>query len=122
MTTGRKNIKLGKNEESCSLHFEAEDSVITKNQTKEGNSNKQHESNGLIDVELQQEASDSIIKLVQAKHFKDKFGRLKQKERSLSKLSKASAFCFLDPFIDGKSIIRVGEWIRRSGLNEYMIQ
>ena len=71
MTTGRKNIKLGKNEESCSLHFEAEDSVITKNQTKEGNSNKQQESNRLIDVELQQEASDSIIKLVQAKHFKD---------------------------------------------------
>ena len=71
---------------------------------------------------MQQEASDSIIKLVQVKHFKDKFGRLKQKERSLSKLSKASAFCSLDPFIDGKGIIRVGEWIRRSGLNEYMIQ
>ena len=36
----------------------------------------------LIDVELLQEASDSIIKLVHAKHFKDELGKLKQKERS----------------------------------------
>ena len=42
VTTGRKNIKLGKNEESCRPYFKAEDSVITKNQTKEGNTNKQH--------------------------------------------------------------------------------
>ena len=69
----------------------------------------------LIDVELLQEASDSIIKLVQAKHFKDELGKLKQKERSLSK---ASALCSLDPFIDGKGILRVRGRIRRSGLNE----
>ena len=62
-----------------------------------------------------QEASDSIIKLVQAKHFKDKLSKLKQKERSLTK---ASALCSLDPFIDGKGIIRVCRQIRRSGLNE----
>ena len=36
----------------------------------------------LIDVELLQEASDSIIKLVLAKQFKDELGKLKQKERS----------------------------------------
>ena len=69
----------------------------------------------LIDVKLLQEASDSIMKLVQAKHFKDELGKTKQKERSLSK---ASALCSLDPFIDGKSILRVGGQIRRSGLNE----
>ena len=72
-------------------------------------------STTLIDVELLQEASDSIIKLVQAKHFKDELGKLKQKERSLSK---ASTLCSLDPFIDGKGIIRVGRRIRRSALNE----
>ena len=33
-------------------------------------------------------------------------------------LSKASALCSLDLFIDGKDIIRVSWWIRRSGLNE----
>ena len=69
----------------------------------------------LIDVKLLQEASDNIIKLVQAKHFKDELGKPKQEERSLSK---ASALCSLDPFIDGKSILRVGGQIRRSGLNE----
>ena len=73
------------------------------------------ESTALIGVELLQEASDSIIKLVQAKHFKDELGKLKQKERSLSK---ESALCPLDPFIDGKDIVRVGGQIRRSGLNE----
>ena len=35
------------------------------------------ESNLLIDVELLQEASDSITELVHAKHFKDEFGKLK---------------------------------------------
>ena len=39
----------------------------------------------LIDVELLEEASDSIIKLVQAKYLKDELGKLKQKERSLNK-------------------------------------
>ena len=45
------------------------------------------ESTGIpsIDVKLLQETSDSIIKLVQAKHFKYQFGKLKQKERSLIK-------------------------------------
>ena len=73
--TGKKNIKLGKNGKSCSPYFEAEDSV-TRNM----------ESTGipLIDAELLQEASDSIIKLVEAKDFKDELGKLKQKERSLS--------------------------------------
>ena len=49
------------------------------------------ESTALIIAELLQEASDSIIKLVQAKHFKNELGKLKQKERSLSK---ASALCY----------------------------
>ena len=66
-------------------------------------------------MQLLQETSESIIKLVQAKHFKDELGKLKQKERSLSK---ASTLCSLDPFIDGKGIIRVGGRIRRSALNE----
>ena len=35
-------MKLRKNKESFSPYFEAEDSVITKKQTKEGNINKQH--------------------------------------------------------------------------------
>ena len=39
----------------------------------------------LIDVELLEEATDSIIKLVQAKYLKDELGKLKQKERSLNK-------------------------------------
>ena len=76
------------------------------------------ESTALIDVELLQEASDRIIKLVQAKHFKGELGKLKQKERSLAK---TRTLCSLDPFIDGKGIIRVGGRIRSSGLNgEYM--
>ena len=62
-------------------------------------------------VQLLQETSESIIKLVQAKHFKDELGKLKQKERSLRK---ARASCSLDPFKDGKIIIRVGGQIRRS--------
>ena len=47
------------------------------------------ESTGIpsMDVKLLQEARDSIVKLVQAIHFKDEFGKLKQKERSLSKAS-----------------------------------
>ena len=43
------------------------------------------ESTELIDVELLQEASDNIIKLVQTKNFKDELGKLKQKERNLKK-------------------------------------
>ena len=35
------------------------------------------ESNLLIDAELLQEASDSITKLVHAKHFKNELGKLK---------------------------------------------
>ena len=69
----------------------------------------------LIDVNLLQEARNSIIKLVQAKHFKNEFVKLKQKERSLSNVS---ALCSLDPFTDCKGVLRVGGWIRRSGLNE----
>ena len=78
--------------------------LYTKNQTKEGSTNKQHGVHCInrCRIELLQEASDSIIKLVQAKHFKDELGKLKQKERSLSK---ASALCSLDPFVDGKGII-----------------
>ena len=73
------------------------------------------ESPALVDVELLQEVSDRLIKLFQAKHFKDELGMLKQKERSLSK---SSVLCFLDPLIDRKGIIEVRGWIRRSGLNE----
>ena len=50
------------------------------------------ESTALIDVELLQEAIDSIIKLVQAKHFKDEHGKLKQKERKKLKQSKWIVF------------------------------
>ena len=56
-----------------------------------------------------------MIALVQAKHFKDELAKLKQNKRSLSK---PSALCSLDPFIDGKKILRVGRQIRRSELNE----
>ena len=49
------------------------------------------------------------------KYFKDELGKLKQKERSLNK---ASALCYLVPFINGKGILRVGGQIRRSGLDE----
>ena len=73
------------------------------------------ESTAIIYVELLQEASDSIIKLVQTKQFKGELDNLKQKERSLSK---ASALRSLDPFIDEKGIIRVVGSINRSGLNE----
>ena len=73
------------------------------------------EATALIDVELLQEESDSIIKLFGGTDYKHELGKLKQKERSLSKTSE---FCSLDPFIDGKGIIRVAGWIRRSGLNE----
>ena len=80
--------------------------LYTKNQTKEGNTNKQHGVHCInrCRIELLQEASDSIIKLVQAKHFKDELGKLKQKERSLSK---ASALCSLDPFVDGNGILEL---------------
>ena len=40
---------------------------------------------------------------------------MKQKERSLNK---ASALCSLDPFIDGKGILRVGRRIGSSRLHE----
>ena len=49
------------------------------------------ESAALMDVELLQEASDSVIKLLQAKQFKDELGKLKQKERSF-KQSKCIVF------------------------------
>ena len=48
-------------------------------------------SAALMDVELLQEASDSVIKLLQAKQFKDELGKLKQKERSF-KQSKCIVF------------------------------
>ena len=48
-------------------------------------------SAALVDVELLQEASDSVIKLLQAKQFKDELGKLKQKERSF-KQSKCIVF------------------------------
>ena len=42
VTTEKKNIKLQKNEESCSPCFEAQDSLITKNEIKEDNIEKKH--------------------------------------------------------------------------------
>ena len=48
-------------------------------------------SAALMDVELLQEASDSVIKLLQAKQFKDELGKLKQKDRSF-KQSKCIVF------------------------------
>ena len=62
----------------------------------------------LIDLELLQEASNSINKFVRTKHFKDELGKLKQKKK---RWSKESVLWSLDPFINSKSILRVGEQI-----------
>ena len=53
-------------------------------------------------MELLQEASNAIIRLVQNKHFRDEV----QKEGSLGKESQLST---LNPFMDEHGIIRVGE-------------
>ena len=45
------------------------------------------DSTVLIDAELLQETTDSIVKLIQAKLFKDELDKLKQKEKSLSEAS-----------------------------------
>ena len=81
---------MAKVKESCSPYFAAEDSAFTKkNDQKKAILTSNMESTGipLIYVKLLQEASNSIIKLVQAKHFNDELSKLKQKERSLSKAS-----------------------------------
>ena len=45
------------------------------------------DSTVLIDAELLLETTDSIVKLIQAKLFKDELDKLKQKEKSLSEAS-----------------------------------
>ena len=64
-------------------------------------------------MEMLQEASNAIIKLVQNKHFKDEVQKIRQKEGSLGKESQLST---LNPFMDEHVIIRVGGRLRRSGL------
>ena len=70
---------------------------------------------GSVNMEMLQEASNAIIKLVQNKHFKDEVQKIRQKEGSLVKESKIST---LNPFMDKYSTIRVGGRIRRSGLSD----
>ena len=64
-----------------------------------------------VNMELLQEASNAIIRLVQNKYFKDEV----QKEGSLGKESQLST---LNPFMDEHGIIRVGGRLRTSGLSD----
>ena len=68
-----------------------------------------------VNMEILQEASNAIIKLVQNKHFKDEVQIIRQKEGSLGKERQLST---LNPFMDKHGIIRVGGRLRRSGLND----
>ena len=68
-----------------------------------------------VNMEMLQEASNAIIKLVQNKHFKDEVQKIRQKEGSLGKESQLST---LNPFTDKHGIIRVGGRLRRSGLSD----
>ena len=68
-----------------------------------------------VNMEMLQEASNAIIKLVQNKHFKDEVQKIRQKEGSLGKESQLST---LNPFMDKHGIIRVGGRLRRSGLSD----
>ena len=70
---------------------------------------------GSVNMEMLQEASNAIIKLVQNTHFKDEVKKIRQKEGSLGKESQIST---LNPFMDKHGIIRVGGRIRRSGLRD----
>ena len=70
-----------------------------------------------IYVELIQEASNGIIKLVQAKHFKEEVEKLKHKKN----VAKTSSLATYDPYIDQNGILRVGGRVRRSNLNEECI-
>ena len=68
-----------------------------------------------VNMEMLQEGSNAIIKLVQNKHFKDEVQIIRQKEGSLGKERQLST---LNPFMDKHGIIRVGGRLRRSGLND----
>ena len=68
-----------------------------------------------VNMEILQEASNPITKLVQNKHFKDEFLNIRQKEGSLGKVSQLST---LNPFMDEHGIIRVGGRLRMSGLSD----
>ena len=70
-----------------------------------------------INVELIQEASNGIIKLVQAKHFKEEVEKLKHKKN----VAKTSSLATYDPYIDQNGRLRVGGRIRRSNLYEECI-
>ena len=58
-----------------------------------------------VNMEMLQEASNAIIKLVQNKHFKDEVQKIRQKEGSLGKESQLTT---LNPFMDKHGIIKVG--------------
>ena len=68
-----------------------------------------------VNMEMLQEASYAIIKLVQNKHFKDEVQKIRQKEGSLGKESQLST---LNPFMDKHGIIRVSGRLRRSELSD----
>ena len=68
-----------------------------------------------VNMEMLQEASNAIIKLVQNKHFKDEVQKIRQKEGSLGKERQLST---LNPFMDKHGIIRVGGRLRRSGVRD----
>ena len=65
-------------------------------------------------MEMLQEASSAIIKLVQSKHFKDEVQKIRRKEGALGKENQLST---LNPFMDKHGIIRIGGRLRRSGLS-----
>ena len=68
-----------------------------------------------VNMEMLQEASNAIIKLVQNKDFKDDVQKIRQKEGSLGRENQLST---LNPFMDKHSIIRVGGRLRRLGLSD----
>ena len=70
---------------------------------------------GSVNMEMLQEASNAITKLVQNKHFEDEVQKIRQKEGFLGKESQLST---LNPFMDKHGIIRVDGRLRRSGFRD----
>ena len=68
-----------------------------------------------FNMDILQEESNAIIKVVQKKHFKDKVQKIRQKEGSLGKENQLST---LNPLMDKHGIFKVCERLRKSGLSD----
>ena len=86
----------------------------------EGKTCLNSESNGLIDVQMLEEAKKLIIRMVQRRSFRTEIKTIRSNGKN-QYIKRESPLYRLDPFIAEDGIIRVGGRLKRSTYNENLL-